>query len=411
MMKIIQVNCVYARGSTGKIVQSIHNELQKQGIGSVVCYGRGQGRETPYVHKFCKEIEANIHTLVIRSGLILNYGGNTIPTRRLIRLIKKENPNVVHVHCINGSCVNVYRLLRYLAKQHIKTVVTHHAEFYYTGSCEHAYDCKQFMDEEGCRRCPIKFHATRSLMYDNSHRAWVRMRKAFSQFDFANIFFTAVSPWLKERSQLSPIVRNYSCKIIMNGVDTSVFTYKREANTIRKSLHTECKQTVLFVSAHFNPLNKEDNKGGWYVMELAKQMPEILFVVVALRSEVYDGLPENLYLWGASSGQEELASLYRSADVTILTSRRETFSMVCAESLCCGTPVVGFLAGGPESIAIKEYSSFVEYGDLVKLKEALYENLGKRYNPRCVSEMAQRRFSVQQMTQKYISIYKDLVLR
>ena len=38
--------------------------------------------------------------------------------------------------------------------------------------------------------------------------------------------------------------------------------------------------------------------------------------------------------------------------------------MVTAESLCCGTPVVGFKAGAPEQIAIKEFSEFVEYGDL-----------------------------------------------
>ncbi len=34
--------------------------------------------------------------------------------------------------------------------------------------------------------------------------------------------------------------------------------------------------------------------------------------------------------------------------------------MVTAESLCCGTPVVGFTAGGPESIAIDAFSNFVE---------------------------------------------------
>lgn len=45
--------------------------------------------------------------------------------------------------------------------------------------------------------------------------------------------------------------------------------------------------------------------------------------------------------------------------------------MVTAESLCCGTPVVGFLAGGPESIAIEKFSAFVEYGDLNAIKESI----------------------------------------
>ena len=41
-MKILQVNCVYKKGSTGKIVEDIHNVLIDNGIESVVCYGRGK---------------------------------------------------------------------------------------------------------------------------------------------------------------------------------------------------------------------------------------------------------------------------------------------------------------------------------------------------------------------------------
>ena len=49
--------------------------------------------------------------------------------------------------------------------------------------------------------------------------------------------------------------------------------------------------------------------------------------------------------------------------------------MICAESLCCGTPVIGFRAGAPERIALKEYSDFVQYGDLNSLKEKVMEYL------------------------------------
>ena len=98
---------------------------------------------------------------------------------------------------------------------------------------------------------------------------------------------------------------------------------------------------------------------------IACKLPEFKFVVVATRiSENLGVLPSNIQLWGKAKTQDELARLYSEADVAILLSKRETFSMVTAESLCCGTPVVGFKAGGPESIAIKEYCVFVEYGDI-----------------------------------------------
>ena len=41
-----------------------------------------------------------------------------------------------------------------------------------------------------------------------------------------------------------------------------------------------------------------------------------------------------------------LAEYYSLVDVTVITSFHETFSMVVAESLSCGTPIVGFKAGG-----------------------------------------------------------------
>jgi len=59
-----------------------------------------------------------------------------------------------------------------------------------------------------------------------------------------------------------------------------------------------------------------------------------------------------------------LARYYSMADVTVLTSKKETYSMVTVESLCCGTPVIGFKAGGPEQIAILEYCRFCEHGDI-----------------------------------------------
>lgn len=406
-MKVLQINCVYRKGSTGKIVSEIHSELQRRGIESVVCYGR-TGETSANVYKFCKEYEANLHTLIIRTGLILNYGGLLLPTRRLITIIKRENPDVVHLHCLNGSMVNIYRLLMWLAKSKIKVVVTHHAEFYYTGSCEHAYDCSQFMTQVGCQHCPIKFRATRSKTIDNSGRAWRSMRDAFACFDTKNIVFSAVSPWLKERSLLSPIVNKYRCEVVLNGVDVQTFQYKKEENIIRKRTGNVYKRICLFVGAYFNPTVKGDNKGGWYIYQLANRMPDTLFVVVSLRMDNNGNVPINVLLWGASNGQYELASLYRSSDVTIVTSRRETFSMVTAESLCCGTPVVGFKAGGPESIAIEEYSHFVEYGDTDALYEAVKDMLAKDNNPEIISHQAKEKYSGVRMTSNYIKIYEQL---
>ena len=66
------------------------------------------------------------------------------------------------------------------------------------------------------------------------------------------------------------------------------------------------------------------------------------------------------------------------ADLTLVTSRRETYGMVCAESLSCGTPIVGFMAGGTESIALPQFSEFVEYGNIEALRQAITSWIDKK---------------------------------
>jgi len=65
-MKVLQVNCVYKKGSTGSIVLSIHNGLKQNGHESVVCYGRGSGVSEKDIYKTSSEIEAKIHALYAR---------------------------------------------------------------------------------------------------------------------------------------------------------------------------------------------------------------------------------------------------------------------------------------------------------------------------------------------------------
>ena len=109
-MKVLQINCVYKKGSTGKIVEDIHNVLIENGIESVVCYGRGKIINEPGVYKTSTEFEAKLNNLKSRMGG-LQYGGCIFATNKLLKIIKKEKPDIVHLHCINGFFVSIYRLV------------------------------------------------------------------------------------------------------------------------------------------------------------------------------------------------------------------------------------------------------------------------------------------------------------
>ena len=403
-MKILQVNCVYRKGSTGKIVYDIHTELQKQNIDSVVCYGRGAKIAEPNVYKVCPEWYSNAYNLWSRLSGVM-YGGLPWSTRKLIRIIEKERPDVVHLHCINGYFVNIYRLVDFLKRRRIKTVLSLHAEFMHTANCGYALQCGRW--RTGCGHCPRRRQETKSLLIDGTHRSWTRMKKAFEGFG-NELIVTSVSAWLENRAKQSPILAHARHTTVMNGLDTGVFKrYGDEAKSRERFGLTGGRKIVFHATPSFT-LDKRSIKGGYYVCELAKRMPEALFAVAGPHTPGIE-VPRNVVLLGRISDQTDLARLYALADATLLTSERETFSMVTAESLCCGTPVAGFKAGGPESIALPEYSSFVEHGNVEALKERLQNTLAAEWNKQEISAKAKTYYDRRVMTNGYLNVYNELL--
>ena len=120
-------------------------------------------------------------------------------------------------------------------------------------------------------------------------------------------------------------------------------------------------------------------------------------------------MPSNVQIWGRAKSQDELAQLYSEADLTILLSRRETFSMVTVESLCCGTPIVGFEAGGPDSIAIKDFSKFVEYANVDELNKTITSFLKKEIDKSLISAIAVKEYSQDVMANGMFKNYKKLI--
>ena len=395
-MKVMQINVVYNTGSTGKIMCDIHSELVKNGVESVICYGRGAKTRDENVYKTCGELYSKMNNLLSRFTGIM-YGGCFFSTGKLISIIKKEKPDVVHLHCLNGYFVNIYRLVSWLNKKNIKTVLTLHAEFMHTGNCSHAFDCDKWLS--GCGKCPRLKAETKSLLFDSTRKSWKKMKKAFEGFD--DLTVVSVSPWLQSRAERSPILRGLKHTTVFNGLDTDLF--KPTQSDLREKYNLSDKNVVFHATPWFD--NDSNNlKGGCYVIEAAEKMPDTAFVVAGSHP---DGLsvPENVIMLGRVADQDLLAKWYTTADLTLLTSRKETFSMIVAESLCCGTPVVGFYAGGPETITIPEYSCFTEYGNVEMLVHNIEMFLKQTLNRSNIVSVAKNKYSKVNMCAEYIKLY------
>ena len=396
-MKILQINCVYAIGSTGKIVEDISAYCMENGDVVLNLFGRQGKRLNSSVIKISSELEAKVHSILSRLTGV-EFGYSYFATKRAVEIIKSYKPDVVHLHCLNGHFINVFNLLNYLKENNIPTVLTLHAEIMHTAGCEHAYECTKWI--KGCYKCDVVKGKITCHLRDDAEYSYKKMQEAFD--GFTNLTVVGVSDWLTNRAKRSAIFKNAQSDFITieNGLDLKSFSPTKLMDNPLKCEFDNESPIILHVTPNFqHPL-----KGGKYVLELAEKHPEWTFIIVGYNGE--ENLPPNVRVVSHVHSKKELSYYYSLASVTLLTSKRETFSMVCAESLACGTPVVGFEAGGPESVFIGDVATFVTHGDISKLESAVQDMLLRK--PMVNTASINERFASSKMAQRYKDIYENI---
>lgn len=403
-MKILHLNCANY-GSTGKIIREIATYTKEKGHESFLCCGK-----VKHVNDGIQTYKTSLsrQTSVIKwlqRPFGYQYGFSPYSTAKILRFIRTIQPDIIHLHSANRYMVNLYRLFRFIGKHRIPLVITNHAEFYYTGNCSYAFDCIKY--KTGCGKCPRLREATGSIGFDMTKKAWKRMKQSMESVSYATM--VSVSPWVKSRASTAPISKDLKQVLVLNGIDINTFQ-PRDGTALRKKLNIpDNKKIILHVTSHFS---KEDRlKGGKYIIELANRLKDrdVVFLVICSGWKECE-LPRNIRLIGNVHDQELLACYYSMSDLSVIVSQKETYSMPVAESLSCGTPVVGFMAGGPETIAVKEYSDFVSYGDMDALEKTVLDWLFSResLHKETISQTSRTVYSSKEMARKYYEIYQRI---
>lgn len=400
-MRITYINCVYEQGSTGKIVRAQCDYERSLGNEAYVLYGLGPVSDDPGAFKVASEPIRKAQVARARATGI-PYGGCFWGTHVALRRLATLKPDIVHLHCPNACMVNIYKILHYLKQNDIPTVITNHAEYLYTGGCTHAVDCDGWL--KGCGSCKRlgKEHPI-SWFFDRTAKEWSLLKEAYS--GFRNLTVCCVSDWVTSRARRSPFFEGYDVVTVLNGLDSDIFRYREDCQSLRDDLALHDARVVLHVTPEFS----DPIKGGRYVARIAQRFPDTIFLIVGNAADKLDA-PSNCKFLGPISDQLMLSRYYSLADACLITSVRETFSMVTAESLCCGTPVVGFLAGGPESIAVPEYSRFVEQDDADALELALAEILSEDIDHLAISDSCRPLYGQRRMCERYHDVYEKALL-
>ena len=401
-MKIIFINTVANSGSTGRIATSLYNSLDPVDEGCVV-YGRGSCDRKMQSYKVSNTADFIFH--VLRNFLKGEGGfGSTEATKRLVDYLKRESPDLIHLHNIHGFYLNCEILFDYLKEVDIPVVWTLHDCWPFTGHCAYFDYVKCEKWKTGCSSCPqYRTAYPYSLFCDNSYPSYNKKKAVFQ--GVKNLTIVTPSSWLESLVRES-FLRNYSIEVIRNGIDLNIFNCKIESKRKKKT-----KPYLVLAVANI----WEKRKGLKCLIQLASLLDDdYQIMIVGLnflqRCQIkmkYRG--KKIVPKGRTKGIEELQSLYNTASVYVNTTLEDNFPTTNLEALACGTPVITFETGGSPECVDEECGVVVEKGNIEDLRRAVQTvcTTGVFETEQCLKRAED--FDYMGMTEKYKELYRRVV--
>lgn len=400
MLKVLQINVVNKFYSTGRTTFELGEAIEKAGMESRIAVALGEPNANVYL--IGSKIEQKIHAVLSRvlglQGYFSFWG-----TKKLIKYIDREQPNVIHLRNLHGNYINLPMLFRYISKREIPTVLTLHDCWFYTGKCCHytTVKCCKWIAGD-CGECPKLKDDNVSWILDKTKKM-IRDKKTYMD-SIKNLTVVGVSKWIAEEAKKSYVFSNAkSIRYIYNWIDEGVFC-PRNQDEIKKRYNLEDKFVVLGVASGWS-----NKKGLDKIKELSSLLPEKMqIVLVGKCEETFD--TSKIKIFQEIKETEKLAEIYSMADVYLNMSLEESFGKVSAEALMCGTPVIAFNSTANPEIVGPGCGYVLETFDIQKLLsylEEIRENTKNKYIDDCV-QFAKSNFGRERNTLQYLELYQEI---
>lgn len=242
-MRIVQINGG-AKGSTGKIMMGIAEVARAQGhevmcASPITTTNRDAGEDCGYyrIGTF------NSRRLNVALARITGFNGcfAWFETYKLLKKIDEFKPDIIHLHSLHNSYINLPMLFSYIKKHEIPVVWTLHVAGRHDNV--HILQAKYDKWKIGCHNCPQYKEYPAHFMI-NTKKMWQLKRKWFT--GVKNMTIVTPSRWLAKLAQES-YLKEYSIQVINNGIDLNVFKPTHSNFRERYEIPSE-KHIILGVS-------------------------------------------------------------------------------------------------------------------------------------------------------------------
>ncbi len=396
-MKILQINsCNF--GSTGGIMLNIAKTAEDSGHTAYTVFPKSRSNLKKDVKNSILTGNVFTRNLHLLMSYATGFNGcfSVLSTYKILKKLDGISADIIHLHNLHNSYINLPMLFSYIKKRGIKTVWTLHDCWSFTGQCPYftMADCEKWRD--GCFECR-QYKKYPASLFDRTKIMYRLKKRWFTQVD--NMTIVTPSEWLAELVRRS-FLKEYPVKVINNGIDLSVFC--RKESDFRKKYNLADRHIILGVASPWS-----ERKGFDVFLKLADMIDDNYAVVLVGVSETQrEELPKNVIGIPRTSNCGALAEIYSAADVFVNPTREDNFPTVNIESLACGTPVVTFDTGGSPEIIDDTCGITAKENTAEALKSAIVEICQYRqYSARACRARAEK-FDMNDKFKEYVELYE-----
>ncbi|WP_430814650.1 glycosyltransferase [Carboxylicivirga sp. RSCT41] len=409
-MKVLITNATTEKGGAARATIRNYNALKKAGLDIQLVADRTRPEQTDYIsfnhswlkdkyHRYINRKErAYIHKHVKKGSGYWSLSANN--RYNLKKGLLSHNADVIHLNWINDNFLSIGEL----AQINTPVVWTFHDMWAFTGGCHYTGECLGYLSN--CSDCPSVLEGKNKQFTSHLHQ---KKMEAIHNLDVSVV---CPSSWMAEKAKESAIFsQNVRIEVIPNCLDTDVYkpypVQEKENN----------KKRVLFGAV--NSLDDE-RKGGKYLLEGLRLLAndesianEIeLMVFGSDKNNELQNLPFPVKFMGFINNEEQLANIYSSADLFVVTSKEDNLPNTILESLACGTPVVAYNRGGIKDMVKHKVNGYLampfDSSDFVAgIKHVLFEADQSELLNNC-RKLILDNFSELAVAQKHIKLYQEI---
>ncbi len=320
--------------------------------------------------------------------------------------IQRPRADVINLHWV-ARFVDYHKFFT-ASRTKCPVVWTLHDMNPFTGGCHYDQGCGKYTNT--CGACPL---LGSTAEHDLAWEVFDTKKRIFDAWPAKMLHIVAPSKWLADESKNSALLSKFDATTIPNSIETDIFKPrgKSEARTAL-SLPQDAK-IVLFVSNHIG-LARKGFRELVHALSLVPDNKDLMLLGVG-DSHVLDiDAPFRIGQIDFLNDDHMTALLYNAADLTALPSKQDNLPNIILESMSCGTPIVGFDAGGiPDIIRHKENGFLARAGNVGALATAISEALDDLDALRKCGERAraliQNEYSLATQALAYKNLYQSVI--